>query len=113
MIITITSLRLKTIWNFFGLANYALSIVKQMKNEKGLIKFKKRGAGFTHYTLSAWESEEDLKRFARTGAHLEAMKQSAKIASEIWTYTYKAGHIPDWKEAKKLLMEKGKSIKFK
>lgn len=113
MYITVTSIKLKHWWNFFKLSQYALAIVKQTKKEKGLIKFKKQGIGLLHYTLTAWESEEDLKRFARSGAHLEAMKISGSIASELGTYTYESRAIPNWKEAKILLQTKGKLMTFK
>lgn len=42
------------------------------------------------------------------GAHKAAMKQSRKIAKEIKTYTYQAGAMPTWPEAKLLVEEKGK-----
>jgi hypothetical protein len=112
MFITITSLRLKSIWKFFPLSLHALKIVNQTKAEKGLVDFRKKGIGRTHYTLTAWSEEGDLKKFARTGAHLEAMKASSKIASEIRIYTFKADRIPEWKEAESLLLSKGKLFKY-
>lgn len=54
-----------------------------------------------------------LSMLYRTGTHLEAMKQSARIAFEIWIYTYNTDKVPDWSKTKKLLTEKGKAIKFK
>jgi heme-degrading monooxygenase HmoA len=113
MHLTITSIKLRSLWDFFSLANYALKIVRQTQKEKGLLAFKKTGIGKVHYTLTAWETEDDLKRFARTGAHLEAMKISAKISTEIRTYTYSTDKIPNWKEAKSLLESKGKVLTFK
>jgi heme-degrading monooxygenase HmoA len=83
-----------------------------MKNEKGFLKMKNTGFGLMHYTLSAWETEEDVKRFYKQGAHLDAMKKAAFIATETKTYTYPAAKFPGWKEAKKLLQEKGKVLKW-
>lgn len=83
-----------------------------MKQEPGFLQFKKTGLGYVHYTLSAWENEEAMKRFTHAGAHLEAMKKSKQIASEIRTYTYKSEQIPDWKSAKKLLQAQGKVLQF-
>ena len=73
---------------------------------------KNTGFGYMHYTLSAWQSEEDLKRFAKSGAHLDAMKKSKEIATELATYTYQGEEMPDWTKAKALLLEKGKLLKF-
>ena len=76
---TITSIELKTIFKFFPLSIYALNIVKQLKTTDCL-DFKKQGVWTLHYTMTLWENEEQLKKFARSGAQLKAMKDSAKIA---------------------------------
>lgn len=99
---TITSLELKSPWQFFALSSNALKILKQLKSTNHL-DFKKRGFWTTHYTMTLWESAEDLRRFATSGAHLEAMKKSNKIAREIRTITIDADKLPSWKEAKALL----------
>ena len=61
--------------------------------------------------MTLWETEHDLKEFARSGSHLEAMKNSRQIAKEIRTLTIDAEVLPNWKEAKKML-EGGKVITF-
>ncbi len=113
MVVTVTSIKLKSVWYYFKLTIFGYKIVKQLKSEKGFIKMKNTGFGYLHYTLSAWQTEEDLKRFSRSGAHAEAMKQSKSIAAEIRTYTFPAESFPGWKDSKSLLEEKGKIIKFK
>ncbi len=112
MFVTVTSIKLKSVWLYFKLTYNAMHIVKQCKAETGFIKMKNTGFGYNHFTLSLWKTEEDLKRFAKSGAHLEAMKLSRSIATEIRTYTYKADEMPAWGEAKTLLAEKGKVIKY-
>ena len=47
--------------------------------------------------------ESELNEFAKSGAHLEAMKQSKQIAKEIRTITIDTDTLPSWDEAKKLL----------
>lgn len=110
MKVTITSIELKGPFKFFMLSARAFKIMGQMKatNCKG---FQKRGFWTTHYTMTLWENEAELKAFAKSGAHLEAMKKSAEMAKEIRTYTYDSDQLPSWKEAFKLL-EKGKVIRF-
>ena len=102
MKVTITSIELKGPLKFFGLSKRAMGIIKQLQasNYKG---FKKKGFWTTHYTMTLWESEEDLKAFATSGAHLQAMKESAQIAKEIRTLTIDAEELPNWKEAIALL----------
>lgn len=71
------------------------------------------GFGYLHYTLSVWETEEDLRHFAREGAHLSAMKKSSALATEVRTYTYLSDTWPGWKEAKVRLLEKGRVLTWK
>jgi len=113
MIITVTSIRLRKWWLYFYLTTLAFKITLQLRKQKGFVKMKNTGFGYLHFTLSVWETEEDLKRFAREGAHLKAMKKSSVLATEIRTYTYQDVCPPNWKEAKNLLLEKGKVLTFK
>jgi hypothetical protein len=107
---TITSIQLKGPFKFFALSARALKIIRQLK--AGPCRdFKKKGWGSSHYTMSLWDSEEELKAFARSGAHREAMQASASIAREIRTITIEAQVLPDWPEAKALLA-KGKVFRY-
>lgn len=101
---TITSIELKGPMKYFALIKYAINVTKQLKSTN-CKDFKKRGVWTTHYTMTLWESERDQKEFARSGAHLEAMKLSSKIAKEIRTITIDADRLPNWKEAKRLLKD--------
>lgn len=91
---------------------FGFKIQKQAKSEKGFIKMKNTGFGYEHFTLSVWQSEADLKRFARSGEHSAAMKHTRELASEVRTYTYTSDTIPEWKNVKQLLKEKAKVLKF-
>ena len=110
MKVTITSIELKGFLKFFALSYQAMQILKQLKSTD-YIDFKKQGLWTKHYTMTLWKSEADLKSFATSGAHLEAMKRSKAIAKEIRTITVDADALPDWKTAKKWL-EKGRVIRF-
>lgn len=110
MVAVITSIELKGPFKFFALSLYALKIMKQLKAGDH-VDFKKRGIWTKHYTMSLWKTTDDMKAFARSGAHMEAMKKSAVIAKEIRTATIETDQLPDWKTAKKLL-ETGKVLKF-
>jgi hypothetical protein len=113
MIIAITSIRLRSLWNLFKFGSLVGQILKQIKSQKGFVTMKASPSiGYTHYTVSAWRSEADLKTFARSGAHLSAMKQTARISTEVKSYIYQAETTPDIKSAKKILAEKGKVITY-
>lgn len=110
MKVTITLIELKGPFKFFLLSILAIKIVKQLK-ATNCKAFKNRGFWTKHYTMTLWSSEKELKDFAASGAHLEAMKSSKKIAKEIKTITIEAIKLPNWSEAKQLLTQ-GKVIKF-
>ena len=112
MTITLTSIRLRKRYYFFKLSWYGFKISMQAKKTEGFIKMDNTGTGYLHYTRSAWLNETSMKTFARTGAHLHAMKQSAELADELCTYSYEADALPDWPAVKILLAEKGKCLKF-
>ena len=112
MVVNVTSIRLRSWWKFFTLSYYAMHIVRQTKKQPGFIKMKNTGFGYDHYTMSVWKDEESLRNFARTGAHLEAMKKSSALATEIRTYNFSADTMPDWKEVRRVLNEKGKVFKY-
>lgn len=107
---TITSIELKGPFKFFLLSSQALKIIRQLK-ATNCKEFKKKGIWTTHYTMTLWNDEKELKEFAQSGAHFEAMKLSNKMAKEIRTITIEVQSLPDWTEAKRLL-EGGKVLHF-
>lgn len=110
MILVVTCIKLKSPFHFFALANNARLILNQLKKSQ-YAGFKKKGFWTTHYTISLWKNETDMKAFASNGAHLKAMQKSASIAKEIRTATVNYTEIPSWDVAKKLL-ENGKVISY-
>jgi hypothetical protein len=111
MLVTITLIELRNPFKFFPLSYTALGIIKQLKEVKCLAN-KNTGIWTTHYTMTLWESAEQMHGFAHSGAHLEAMKKSGKLAKEIRTLTYEATELPDWKTAKARIMTEGKVMRF-
>jgi len=111
MKVTITSIELKNPFKFFVLSAKALKINNQLKATNCKV-YRKKGFWTKHYTMTLWASENDFKDFAHSGAHLQAMRQSGEIAKEIRTLTIDADALPNWKEAKSLLLAQGTSFKF-
>lgn len=85
-----------------------MHISNQLK-ASNCLGFRKKGIGTKHYTMTLWKNEEDMKSFAYSKAHMDAIKESKSIAKEIRTITIDGNDFPDWKEAKTLLESKGKS----
>ena len=75
---------------------------------KGL---KKRGVWTKHYTMTLVKNRDEMKAFAYSGAHKEAMKKSAELAKEIRTHTVESDQLMSWKEAIPVLQE-GKIITY-
>jgi hypothetical protein len=111
MKVTITSLELKSPWKFFSLSYQAMKILQQLA-KTDCVKKKSTGFWTKHYTMTLWKTEEDLKNFAKSGQHLDSMKKGGVIAKEIRTLTMDASDLPTWKEAKALLKEKGRAIRY-
>ena len=108
---TLTSIELKSPFKFFALSRSALDIIRQLKGTD-CVEFRKKGFWTKHYTMSLWKTEADMQAFARSGAHLEAMKKSGGMAKEIRTLTIEAEKLPDWKTAIAMLEKEGKAISF-
>lgn len=111
MFATITVIELKSPFKIFALSFHAMKIVEQLKITS-CIAHKATGFWTKHYTMTLWDSKESLTAFARSGAHLTAMKLSASLAKEIYTLTIETDSLPNWKEAKERLLKEGKLLKF-
>lgn len=111
MFITITFIELKSPLKFFALSYNAMKIMRQLK-KTSCRSYKAQGFWTKHYTMTLWDSMEALKSFAKSGAHLEAMKKSAIISKEIRTLTVESSALPEWKGAKAMLFKDGKVLKF-
>lgn len=112
MIAVITYIKLKNPLKYFQLIGHSIQIMKQLQQSSGLSGQKNTGIWTKHYTITMWENEEVMKAFAHSGPHLEAMKKSKEIASEIRTHVVEVQEMPTWKDAKKQLMTDGKVLTF-
>mmetsp|Transcript_25194 Transcript_25194/g.43505 ORF Transcript_25194/g.43505 Transcript_25194/m.43505 type:complete len:114 (+) Transcript_25194:338-679(+) len=113
MIVVVTYIKLKGILSFFRFAPLTSKVARQAESAPGLLMFLKAAGGIREfYTITAWENAEAMKQFARSGAHLEAMKRSREITDEVRTCTYEAQMMPTWPEAKRVVAEQGKVLKF-
>ncbi|MCH8904593.1 MAG: DUF3291 domain-containing protein [Bacteroidetes bacterium] len=112
MKLTITCIELKGPFKLVAFFAATSRVLKQLK-ATNFVDFKSKVGWTKHYTMTLWKTEEDLKKFATSGAHLEVMKESRKIATEVRTATIEADEMMDWDGAKLILLTKGKVISFK
>ncbi|MEQ9424818.1 MAG: DUF3291 domain-containing protein [Cyclobacteriaceae bacterium] len=110
MILVITKLRLKSFWKIFQMVRHA-NLIRQQHNEVNSTALKTYGFWLDHYTMSLWRSEEEMKTFAHSGAHLNAMKASSQIAKEIKTAQVERQDFVTWKVAKDIVTKKGRKLK--
>ncbi len=111
MILSITYIRLKSVWKIFSFMAYTAESVKQLNSSK-CIDFKANVSLKHHYTLSLWNNMEELRGFSRNGAHKKAVKNAKKIASEIKILSMEADEFPKWKDAKDWVEKKGKVYRY-
>lgn len=110
MKLSITYIELKRPQYFFSLSIQAMKIVKQLKSTS-CKKYKNIGFWTKHYTMTLWEDEQSMKEFVQSGAHLESMKKSSKIAKEIKVLTIDSTDFISWKEARKILANQKNVLK--
>ena len=111
MKVTITSIELQSPFKFFALSYSAMKIMTQLR-ATNYVKKKTIGFWTKHYTMTLWENENDLKSFAKSSHHLAAMKKGSTIAKEIRTLTIEADQLPNWKNSKLLLLQKGRAVTY-
>ena len=104
MFISVTRLELRSYWSFFKFLSISKRAQKQAEQAKGNLHVGLNNLGFRFFlTLTAWDSEEDMLTFIKTGAHAEAMRRSGEIARSVQSTHFEANEVPDWEEARKKL----------
>ena len=106
MIISITHLKLKSVWKLFPMMGLSMRIFNELKVNEECQHYSARNSLFDHYTLTAWKNEEDLRNFVNGFSHKKAMKRTAELAAEVNTVTLRMDEVPNWTEAKRLLKSK-------
>jgi hypothetical protein len=111
MKLSITYIELKSPLKMIALASHIGDIMKQLKLTT-CKNHKISGFWTKHYTMTLWQDEQSMNDFARSGAHLVAMKNSAKFAKEIKVLTIDSEVLLPWKEAKNLLENSKNVLKY-
>ena len=106
MFISVTRLKVKNLAKMPSFFKHASGSMKQAGKAKRLLHKDSYAEllKLTFWTLSAWESEQDMRNYLRKGAHREAMKKAGDIAIELDSINFTSETIPTWKEARQMLL---------
>ncbi|MEQ1501524.1 MAG: antibiotic biosynthesis monooxygenase [Myxococcota bacterium] len=77
------------------------AILDQLDAQPGLVGLSLRGEilGRDKWTLTVWETEEDLAGFVTSDAHLEAMGQADALVDAVYSATWSTTEVPpSWDE---------------
>ena len=106
--ISITGMRLKSIWHFPRFVSYSKPSMTQAKAAAGNISADGNYVDGVLHTLSVWEDRKSMTRFMASGAHAKAMKVISDIALDgAVVYGYESDEIPTWEEAVAIWKENG------
>lgn len=106
--ISITGLRVKSIWYWPRFAWHAVRSMGQARRAEGCLSAGARSMDGVQHTMSVWTDRKAMLNFMMFGPHRHAMRDFRKIATGS-TYGFEADHAPDWNEAKRLWREHGKA----
>lgn len=103
MIVSITKIELNSYSNLIAFFKFNGQIINELK-ASNCKKYKVTGSWNLKvwYTMTLWNTEDELNDFYRHGTHLEAMKQSRKFSSKIESHRIEHDDLMPWKELKKI-----------
>jgi hypothetical protein len=107
--ISITGLRVKSIWHFPQFAYHASQSMKQAQQANGNVSARGNYKHGVHHTLSIWKDRKSMARYMASGAHAQAMKMANALSATngIQVYGYESDTIPSWEQALDLWKERG------
>jgi len=110
--VSLTRLRIRSVWFMPGFAWYAVRSNAQVKRARGFL----RGGllpdrQFTFWTMTAWESQEAMRVFMTSGAHMKAMPKLLEWCDEasVAHWTQEGEALPTWEEADKKMRTIGRA----
>ena len=99
--VSITGLKLKSIWYLLKFTKYSGPSMKQASSAPGNVSAEGNYRNGTLHTLSVWEDRKSMVKFMASGAHAQAMKITSEVSPPGGTkvYGYETTQIPTWNEA--------------
>jgi hypothetical protein len=103
MIVSITKIELNSYSKLIAFFKFNKQIINELKvSECKGYKVTGNWKLKVWYTMTLWESENEIDAFYRNGQHLEAMKQSKNFSSKIQFKRINHVDLISWKIGKKL-----------
>lgn len=114
--ISLTRLRIRSVRFLPLFALYTLRTLRQVKSSPGF----QDGAllpdrSWTFWTLTAWNSQEDMRRYMTSGAHKTAMPKLMDWCDEasVAHWQQDEAALPSWEEADRRMRSTGRSSKVR
>ena len=95
---------------------YALLSSRQARRSKGNLGLKLlRDSNYAFWTLTAWQSEEDMRLFMMAGSHRKAMPKLLDWCDEASVAHWKqdTSELPAWDQAHRKIVEHGRPSKVR
>ncbi len=112
MIVSATELYVKNIFKLWPALKISGTIIREIQRSPGMLHVKagpKRLLLLT--TITAWETEEAMMQFVRSGTHLEAMKRTKEFASAARVTHWETDELPTKEEVRQRL-EAAKMMRY-
>jgi len=114
--VSLTRLRIRSVRFLPLFVVHMLATVRQVKRAEGF----RRGSlladkHWTFWTLTAWESQESMRRYMTGGAHKKAMPRLLDWCDEasVAHWTQPEEDLPAWVEADRRMRETGRASKVR
>jgi len=114
--ISITRLRVRSIWFLPGFLFYALRSARQAKSAPGNLGVELlRDAHNTFWTRTAWKDEAAMRAFMMAKPHGSAMRKLAAWCDEasVAHWNQETADLPDWQEAHRRMVAEGRASRVR
>ena len=114
--VSLTRLRLRSVRFLPGFALYAVRSQMQVQKAPGFLRVQLLpDKNWAFWTLTAWDSEESMRRYMTSGAHKKAMPHLLHWCDEasVAHWTQADATLPTWAEADQRMRAAGRASKLK
>lgn len=111
MFVSLTRLRLRSLWYLLPFQWYIYRTRKQVERAKGFVRGKLLvDARLTFWTLTGWQNLKDMKAYRDSGPHHKVMPLLRNWCNEASVAHWEQPEtlLPDWSEAHRRLTSEGR-----
>ena len=114
--ISVTRLRIRSVWFLPAFAVHAMRSLRQVRSSEGFREGKLLpDRKMTFWTMTAWDSEESMRRYMTSGAHKAAMPKLMGWCDEasVVHWEQSEAELPSWAEADRRMRAEGQPSKVR